>query len=150
MTRHYVYYGCVDRCGNKIYRREVVEEMVRERINEFVYQDTVDAHRKSVALGVLEEEREEIEGKFERLSELYVDGNIDKSILDKQSRGLQDEYDDVVEQIDNIEFDVVSDEAKELLSIDLDDLSYVDKKMVVDSFVKKVIITNESVEIEFI
>lgn len=157
--KKYYYYICKARrfpseydkkCMNKNWNRKKLDKLIINEINNLILDKRLE--EKEVRKIDYTQQIKKVDEKIERLLTLYVDGNIDKALLDKQIEKLNREKEELVQQKilqdKQLRSTITADQLKQY-AIDLDQADFATRQAVVQKLIRCIYIDGENVEIEW-
>lgn len=174
--KKYMLYACVNRrahkaCDNKAIRQDQIESWVIENLIENVFNDTaIDKIADNMArifatshdltagdMQVLENDKNALQVKINRLLDLYVDGNLDKKTLDNKLAELNKQLNIIASRLSELAYmksiksfdiniikDYLHNSCKNLHSED-DNI----KRSVIEAFVEQVTVYMDHIEVKY-
>ncbi|WP_068792146.1 recombinase family protein [Brevibacillus laterosporus] len=157
--KHYRYYICRarrfpseyhEKCLNKTWNYQGIEEMILQELNRIIIDKQLT--NKETVIVDYDTQLKKIDSKIERLINLYADGNIEKSILDKQVEKLN--YEKQALHIQKLHQEQISQttitnsKLKEYV-IDLRVAEFSDRQAIVQKLIRKITVFGDTLEIEW-
>ena len=160
----------VNNCKNKVIRAELLEEYVIQKLKENILNDSVidtiaasmleivsnKSKNSSKTLSELTEKRKKLQSRIDKLLDLYLDGGMSKSALESKTSSMQQELENISIRINEYQSNQLRvpaiENIKKYLHNMKKDLINEDseiKQSVIDTFVEKIIIGHETVEVQF-
>lgn len=160
----------VKNCKNKVIRAELLEEYVIKQLKENILNDsTIDilasnmlelvstkSKNSSKTLAELEERRRKLQTRIDKLLDLYLDGEMSKTALESKTSSMQQELENVNIRINEHKANQLRvpniENIKKYLHNMKNDLMNEDseiKQSVIDTFVEKIIVGHDTVEVQF-
>ncbi|EQA6969859.1 recombinase family protein [Listeria seeligeri] len=157
---HYRYYSCktykhtheLEKCGNKIWRADKLEEMITDRVKNYSFatrnldkEDELDSINAKLKVE---------HSKKKRLFDLYINGSYEVAELDKMMADIDAQinyYNSQIEANEELKRDKkVQESLAELATVDFDSLEFREKQIYLKSIINKIYISDEQVTIEWI
>ncbi|MDR4997861.1 recombinase family protein [Brevibacillus parabrevis] len=157
--KHYRYYNCrarrfpseyPNKCINKTWRSEALEKYIQAAL--YSMSDEKNSTEKEIVTVDYGAKMKKIDQKLERLIELYSDGSIDKSVLDKQVSKLNNEKRIISEQQNaQVERSARIVDRKQLqdYAIVLESTVFSDRQAIIQKLIHRLTIHKDRLEIEW-
>lgn len=138
------------KCKNRTWRIEKLEEIIRHELAKL----TIEKELEKKETKTIDYDRliKNVDLKIERLLSLYADGEIDRKILNRQVEKLNEEKSKLIQEKKISEEQKSNEITKDDLSkyhIDLSNADFKTKQAIVQKLIKKIIIDDKSVTIEW-
>ncbi|MBR6613152.1 MAG: recombinase family protein [Clostridia bacterium] len=158
-------------CKNKPIRAELLEEFIIKHLKEHVFNDDVidliaeklhvlvASHSSGFAeqLKTLTKKQKDIQVQIDKLLDLYLEGKISQLAIEKKTEGLQEELESLTIRINEIKAHDVKPptlaQIKKYLHNKRDDLLSEDSEIqqgVIDTFIEKIIVGEDTIEVQII
>ncbi|HFF6618485.1 TPA: recombinase family protein [Listeria monocytogenes] len=157
---HYRYYSCktykhtheLEKCGNKIWRADKLEELIIDRVNNYSFASrNVD---KEDELDYLNEKLKIEHAKKKRLFDLYINGSYEVSELDAMMADIDAQinyYEAQIEANEELKKNKkIQENLADLATVDFDSLEFREKQLYLKSLINKIYIDGEQVTIEWL
>ena len=135
---------------NKNWNRKKLDKLIIDEISNLIADKRLE--EKEVRKIDYTQQIKKVDEKIERLLTLYVDGNIDKALLDKQIEKLNREKEALVQQKilqdKQLRSTITADQLKQY-AIDLDQADFATRQAIVQKLIRCIYIDGENVEIEW-
>lgn len=157
--KKYYYYTCRarrfpseydEKCMNKIWNRQKLEKLIIDELNNLVVDKRLEA--KEAPKVDYTKQIKKVDEKIERLLTLYIDGNIDKALLDKQIDKLNSEKEALIQQKilqDKQAKSTITAEQLKQYIIDLNTTDFSTRQAIVQKLIRRIYIHGEDIEIEW-
>lgn len=158
-TKTYKYYICKarrfpseyeEKCINDTWNTDNLEKLILEELNSVII-DKKTEHKEVVKVDY-GKQISKVDEKIERLINLYADGNIEKNILDKQIRKLNEEKQLLIEKKNLQEekhANIISPIQLKRYVTDLTKADFQTRQAIVQKLIQSITIFGESLEIEW-
>lgn len=156
----YRYYSCktykhtheLEKCGNKIWRADKLEEIVIDRVKNYSFATrNLD---KEDELDSINAKLQVEHSKKKRLFDLYMNGSYEVAELDKMMADIDAQinyYNSQIEANEELKRNKkVQESLAELATVDFDSLEFREKQIYLKSIINKIYIDGEQVTIEWI
>ncbi|HAB9620638.1 TPA: recombinase family protein [Listeria monocytogenes] len=156
----YRYYSCktykhtheLEKCGNKIWRADKLEEIVIDRVKNYSFATrNLD---KEDELDSINAKLQVEHSKKKRLFDLYMNGSYEVAELDKMMADIDAQinyYNSQIEANEELKRNKkVQESLAELATVDFDSLEFREKQIYLKSIINKIYISDEQVTIEWI
>ncbi|MBC1509436.1 recombinase family protein [Listeria sp. FSL L7-1515] len=156
----YRYYSCktykhtheLEKCGNKIWRADKLEEIVIDRVKNYSFATrNLD---KEDELDSINAKLQVEHSKKKRLFDLYMNGSYEVAELDKLMADIDAQinyYNSQIEANEELKRNKkVQESLAELATVDFDSLEFREKQIYLKSIINKIYISDEQVTIEWI
>ncbi|MCD7650141.1 recombinase family protein [Listeria monocytogenes] len=156
----YRYYSCktykhtheLEKCGNKIWRADKLEEIVIDRVKNYSFA-TRNLDKEDELDSITEKLKTE-HSKKKRLFDLYMNGSYEVAELDKLMADIDAQinyYNSQIEANEELKRNKkVQESLSELATVDFDSLEFREKQIYLKSIINKIYINDEQVTIEWI
>ncbi|MBC6312029.1 recombinase family protein [Listeria immobilis] len=156
----YRYYSCktykhtheLEKCGNKIWRADKLEEIVIDRVKNYSFA-TRNLDKEDELDSITEKLKTE-HSKKKRLFDLYMNGSYEVAELDKMMADIDAQinyYNSQIEANEELKRNKkVQESLAELATVDFDSLEFREKQIYLKSIINKIYIDGEQVTIEWI
>ena len=151
VNKDYIEKLVIDEIAEKI----LSDEMIDKISNEAVMLSNAEKEKPKVSIQELEKKQKDIKNKQNRLADLYLDGGIERDILDEKSSALNDELKIIQSeirkaiQLENSPTLQKNDFVEYIKSYRLDASTEDVARILIDTFVEKIIVHNDKIEIVF-
>lgn len=139
-----------EKCMNDNWNAKKIEELVISELNSFIVDKK--AIGKEVQLVDHARQLKKLDAKMERLIGLYAEGDIEKSLLDKQIQKLNQEKQKInehkIQQEEVLQSSVTAEQLKESV-IDLTAAEFPERQAIVQKLIRQIVIRGKSIEIEW-
>jgi len=157
--KKYYYYTCRarrfpseydEKCVNKIWNRQKLEELIIGELNNLVVDKRLET--KETPKVDYTKQIKKVDEKIERLLTLYIDGNIDKTLLDKQIEKLNSEKEALIQQKilqdKQAKSTITSEQLKQYI-IDLNTTDFSTRQAIIQKLIRRIYIQGDDIEIEW-
>jgi site-specific DNA recombinase len=155
----YRYYMCrarrfpseyTEKCLNKTWNHKDIEALVIDELkNISLDKDVANTEEKKVNY---KSQFKKVDEKIERILNLYADGSIEKTLLDKQIAKLDEEkrrLHDAKAKQDEQYKTVITKQMLEQYTIDLAKVDFIEKQAIIQKLISHIVIGGESISIEW-
>jgi site-specific DNA recombinase len=138
------------KCENDNWNQEKLEKLITNELHTLAFEKQIKTRETNIL--DYDKQIKKVDSKIERLINLYVDGNIDKKLLDKQIDKLNQEKQAIIEQKKLQENDLAFNVTLEQLqnyTLDLSNVQFSDKQAIIQKLIRRITIDGKNVQIEW-
>lgn len=138
-----------EKCMNKNWNSQKLESLIINEIKQISTQKQLASKKqKTIDYKALIQKQDE---KLSRILNLYVEGNIDKEVLDKQVSVINTEKENLInkEQQSKVSQNEITAEQFNSLVIDLESTDFATRQTVIQKLIKQITIRDNDIEIEW-